>query len=167
MLTRRLGRTAERFAQAVLFEPLAIRNYDWRDDGDGHSIGATGLRLTAREMAKIGVLYLRHGRWNGRQVVADAFVARSISKQNAGGTPFLGAYGYLWWIKRTRAGLNAFFAAGSDGQLIYVVPKLDLVAVLASDSAPPGGSVAFLNEVVLPTAAALHGRSCAADDAGL
>ena len=167
MLTRRTGRTADDLARAALFEPMNIRNTSWVDDGDGHSIGAYGLWLTAREMAKIGVLYLRHGRWNGRQLVPDAYVVRSVSQQNAGGTPFRGAYGYLWWIKRTKTGLDAFFAAGSDGQLIYVVPRLDLVVVLASESTPPGGSVAFMNDIVLPVAAALAQRSCVPDNAGL
>ena len=153
ILSRRTGRSAEALAQEMLFGPLDIRNYSWLADADGHTMGSYGLWLTARDMAKIGLLYLRHGRQGGRQVLPEGFVASATRAHNAGGTPFRNAYGYFWWVKTARAGPEAFFAAGSDGQLIYVVPKRDLVAVLASDAVPPGGSVAFMTDVILPAAA--------------
>ncbi len=158
MLTKRIGQSAAGFAQTKLFDSMDIRNYTWLDDGDGHSVGAYGLWMTARDMAKIGVLYLQRGRWTGKQVVPESFVASSTRKQNDGGPPFYGAYGYFWWIKPTKSGPMAFFAAGSDGQLIYGVPKLDLVIVIASDKSPEGGVVAFANDVILP--AAIASKAC-------
>jgi CubicO group peptidase (beta-lactamase class C family) len=72
--------------------------------------------------------------------------------------PTQAAYGYLWWVKKTKADQDAFFAAGSGSQLIYVVPKLDLVVALAAESIP-GGSVSFVNDIILPAAAASSGSS--------
>ncbi len=61
VLTRAIKQDARRFARRNLFDPLHIENYDWTVDADGHLIGATSLFLTARDMAKIGVLYLQTG----------------------------------------------------------------------------------------------------------
>jgi CubicO group peptidase (beta-lactamase class C family) len=158
VLTRAIKQDAKRFAQHSLFEPLQIEDYNWPVDVDGYLIGATSLSLTARDMAKIGVLYLQQGRWGAEQIVSNAFVLDSTTKHNEGGPPTNAAYGYFWWITKTKTDLDAFFAAGSGSQLIYVVPKRDLVIALAAESVP-GGSVNFVNDVVLPAEAATPGSA--------
>ncbi len=150
-LTRAIKQDARRFAQRNLFGPLHIENYDWTVDADGHLIGATSLFLTARDMAKIGVLYLQQGRWGESQIVSAAFVRNSTTKQSEGGPPSNTAYGYFWWISKTSTGEDAFFAAGQNDQLVYVVPRRDLVVALAAESIP-GGGTRLLNDVVLPAA---------------
>jgi len=150
VLTRAIRQNPEQFARQNLFDPLRIENYNWISDYEGHLIGASTLSLTARDMAKIGILYLQHGRWGDRQLVSHEFVVDSTTKHNDGGPPTHSAYGYLWWIKKTKTDLDAFFAAGSHSQLIYVVPKLELVVALAAGPSVPGGSVAFVNNIVLP-----------------
>jgi CubicO group peptidase (beta-lactamase class C family) len=95
-------------------------------------------------------LYLRRGRWGDKQIVSDGYVADSTAKHNEGGAPVRSAYGYLWWLKQTKTGLDALFAAGTGSQLIYVVPQLDLVIAMASSSDIPGGSFRFVNDVILP-----------------
>jgi CubicO group peptidase (beta-lactamase class C family) len=101
-------------------------------------------------MVKIGLLYLQRGRWDNKQIVSSEYVADSTAKHNDGGAPVRAAYGYLWWLTQTKTGLDAFFAAGIGSQLIYVVPKLDLVIAMASSSSIR--ATRFVNEVVLPTA---------------
>ncbi|HYA73447.1 MAG TPA: serine hydrolase, partial [Roseiarcus sp.] len=154
VLSRAIRQGARGFARRNLFAPLRIDNYDWTADADGHLIGATSLFLTARDMAKIGVLYLQQGRWGDQQIVSSAFVRDSLAKHNEGGLPVNAAYGYLWWIGKTKTGDDAFFAAGQNDQLIYVVPKRDLVVALAADSVP-GGGVNLVNDFVLPAEAGL------------
>ena len=154
VLTRAIKEDAQRCAQRVLFEPLHIENYHWLADADGYLIGATSLFLTGRDMAKIGLLSLRHGRGGDSQIVSEAFVAESTAKHNEGGPPSEAAYGYFWWVGKTNGGLDAFFAAGHNSQLIYVVPKLDLVAAVAAESIP-GGSQRLVNDLVLPAEAEL------------
>jgi CubicO group peptidase (beta-lactamase class C family) len=154
VLTRAIRQDARGFARRNLFDPLRIDNYDWTVDADGHLIGATSLFLTARDMAKVGVLYLRQGRWGDKQIVSKAFVLDSTTRQSEGGPPSNAAYGYFWWIGKTKTGDDAFFAAGQNDQLVYVVPKLDVVVALAAESIP-GGSVSLANDLVLPAAAQL------------
>jgi CubicO group peptidase (beta-lactamase class C family) len=151
VLTRAIGQNSRTFAEKNLFRPLQIANVDWTADDDGYLIGESGLSLTARDMAKLGLLYLQRGRWDDRQIVSSDYVDDSTTKHNDGGLPTGAAYGYLWWVTQTKTGLDAFFAAGIGSQLIYVVPGLDLIVAVAS-SRIAGGSVRFVNDVVLPTA---------------
>ncbi|MBR0716827.1 serine hydrolase [Bradyrhizobium liaoningense] len=151
-LARAIRQDSRSFAEQNLFGPLEIENFDWKADSRGHLIGATTLSLSARDMTKLGLLYLRRGRWGHEQIVSGEYVADSISKHNDGGAPVKTAYGYLWWVTHTGAGLDAFFAAGKGSQIIYVVPRLDLVVTVTSLSSVPGGSVRFVNDVLLPAA---------------
>ena len=64
-------------------------------DSDGYLIGESGLSLTARDMAKLGLLYLQRGRWGNKQIVSSDYVADSTAKHNDGGFPTGAAYGYL------------------------------------------------------------------------
>ena len=168
ILRRAIARRAasgEAFAKRYLFGPLRIQNYTWVSDGEGHLIGDTNLFLTARDMAKIGLLYLRHGRWNGAQIVSNDYVRDSTLAHNDGGPPVGAAFGYLWWVGRTPSQLPAFFAAGMKSQDIYVAPDRGLVVALAAD-AIPGGAKAFIDDVVFPEAAATPKSAPCAPDVG-
>lgn len=154
VMTRAIRQSSRTFAEQNLFQPLGITNFNWLADGNGYLLGADTLALTARDMVKIGLLYLQRGRWNDQQIVSSDYVADSTARHSDGGAPNRAAatYGYLWWLKQTGTGLDAFFAAGTGSQLIYVVPKLDLVVAMASSSNLTGGSLHFVNDVVLPAA---------------
>jgi len=154
VLAKAIHQDAARFAQQMLFEPLQIEDVAWISDAEGHLIADTGLRLTAREMAKIGLLYLQKGRWRGKRVVSEAYVLDSTTRHNDGGPPVNAAYGYLWWIASTKDGLRVFLAAGHNSQLILDVPDRNLIIAVAADGLP-GGSRGFVEEAVLPNEATI------------
>lgn len=118
------------FANTHLFQPLGISPHEhWQITAQGwysSSAPKGRLLLQPRDMAKFGYLYLNQGMWDGVQVVPAAYVTQSTHKQNEGGSPVDAAYGYLWWITQHRK-YAAFFASGLGGQLIYVIPALDLI----------------------------------------
>jgi CubicO group peptidase (beta-lactamase class C family) len=150
LLSRAIKQDASRFAREQLFEPLGIENYVWPVDAEGHLLSAFGLLLTARGMAKIGRLYLQGGRWNGQQLVPRAYVQDATRAHSRAGPPVSAAdYGYLWWITRPPGEPAAYFAAGSGGQLIYVVPTLDLVVAVAGNASGAGGR-RFISESIIP-----------------
>ena len=94
-------------------------------------------------------------------MVSETYVLDSTRKHSDGGEPAHAGYGYLWWTRRTQDGLPAYFAAGSQSQLILNLPDRNLVIALASGSSLPGAVVKFINEVVLPAEAALPaGAAC-------
>jgi CubicO group peptidase (beta-lactamase class C family) len=150
VLTRAIKQDPSRFAQRHLFGPLGIENYAWLLDDEGNLQGASGLSLTARDMAKIGSLYLRVGRWNGLPLVPETYVTEATQQHNHGGSPVSAAdYGYLWWVTRPPGEASAYFAAGIGGQLIYVVPARDLVIAIAGDASGAGGR-RLINQAILP-----------------
>lgn len=151
-LTAATGMPALQYARSVLFNPLGIASepadepvaqpYDlamqapgfgWARDPQGVSTGAYGLRLRAWDMAKIGLLYLAGGRWDGQQVVPASWVKQSTRDLTK--TDFGGGYGYLWWAESSPEGERAFAARGSGGQCIVVLPERDIVVVVQVDQA--------------------------------
>jgi CubicO group peptidase (beta-lactamase class C family) len=137
------GMSEGRLAARRLFGPLGIRLEEyWPKDDQGVTYGGTGLSLTARDAAKLGQVYLDGGRWHGRQLVPRAWVEESTRAHVtlAGGR----GYGYFWWTD-DRRGLHSFAALGFGGQMVAVVPKLDLVLVVMSN---PGGAQVDLGRIL-------------------
>ena len=133
------------YLQPRLFDPLGIAPPEWVVTEDGANRGGGGIYLTARDMAKIGYLYLNEGVWDGQRIVGRGWVERSTTRQSSGDSHLSGAnigggpYGYHWWVDEV-AGKPAFAALGYGGQILYVVPDLDLVVattVPSADAATP------------------------------
>ena len=93
------------FARKNLFQPLGISNWRWDTDAKGMAIGGWGLQLTARDMAKLGYLYLHEGTWDGKQIVSRTWVEEA-TRQHTTTDGSLG-YGYQWW---TYPALDAYAA---------------------------------------------------------
>jgi CubicO group peptidase (beta-lactamase class C family) len=124
------GKPLEDYAKEVLFAPLGIRPGGWMRSPQDEVSAGSGLELTARDMAKLGLLYLRDGAWDGRQIITPEYAQQATTWQSAGdSTGGWANYGYQWWITATNAGYPAYFALGYGGQHIFVVPALDLVVV--------------------------------------
>ena len=139
ILTKATQTSTLDFARANLFEPLGIASAYWRKDPQGYFIGGFGLGLSARDLAKIGFLYLNNGYWDGRSVVPEEWVQASTRLQiSAFGHPLYGrfGYGYQWWVKEVD-GCRSFRAWGRRGQYIVVVPELDLVIAVTSNPQMP------------------------------
>ena len=124
---------ADKFAEKYLFGPLGISDYRWGRHPDGTINTQGGLSLRPRDMAKIGYLFLKEGKWQGRQIVSRNWVNES-TKAHIPAYFGLG-YGYQWY--RGEAAVNGkvietFFAWGRGGQFIFVLPEFDLVAVFTS-----------------------------------
>jgi CubicO group peptidase (beta-lactamase class C family) len=119
------GRKAGEYAAEKLFRPIGMAPVDWWRDAEGHTATYCCVDTPSREFAKLGLLYLRGGEWDGVQVVSSEWVAASTSP-----SPSYAGYGYQWWLDAAESGLPAYYSArGHDGQYIYVVPTLDLVVV--------------------------------------
>jgi CubicO group peptidase (beta-lactamase class C family) len=118
---------ANTYAERVLFGPLGIPPTLWTTDGQGHSLGNTGLRLSSRDLLRLGDLYLHGGRRNGKQIVPAAYIRTATRKVTAVGNGI--GYGYGWW---TIGGSShpGFAALGYGGQAIAVYPRQNLVVVV-------------------------------------
>jgi len=132
------GREAYRaFLQRRLFDVLGMTSAVPEFDAAGTWIASSYVHATARDFARLGLLYLRGGVWEGRQIVPRAWI--EVAR-----TPTLaskGAYGALFWLNAANPDTGAsaistqipedtFFARGFGGQLIAVVPSHDAVIVM-------------------------------------
>lgn len=128
ILAAHAGMSTEQFAARHLFGPLGIGDWFWRQGPEGVHTGGFGLYLQPRDMAKIGLLYLQGGQWEGRQLIPRAWVDKvfgaSIQMQLAPGTDY--RYGDSWWTLPAR---KAYMAVGFLRQMIVVLPQQQLVVV--------------------------------------
>jgi CubicO group peptidase (beta-lactamase class C family) len=150
ILEEATGRKVLDYAREKLFTPLGIdtdpaaepimqadvppeyeqADFAWPRDPEGFHWGWCCIKLTARDMDKLGQLWLNEGTWNGTQLVSADWVTESTRPHvETNGSPE--HYGYHWWVTEVD-GHPAFAAAGLGGQLIEVVPALDLVVAVSS-----------------------------------
>jgi CubicO group peptidase (beta-lactamase class C family) len=124
VLNKTTGINPRDFAEQYLFEPLGISDVAWIADPDGIPLGAGGFKLTPRDMAKLGYLYLRNGQWDGQQIVSPQWIRKSTQTYSIV-NEHLG-YAYHWV---TVPEMKGYAASGGGGQIILVVPEYDLVIV--------------------------------------
>jgi CubicO group peptidase (beta-lactamase class C family) len=140
MLSAAAGKKLERYAEEKLFTPLGLKHAAWqRADEKGLVSGGWGLRLRAVDMARLGMLALQDGSWEGKQVVPAAWVKSMTTGQS---TPF---FGYYWWVNNiVEGGVEGgsqleFDTMGFKGQNIVVLPKYNAVVTMTSMLSPNGG----------------------------
>jgi CubicO group peptidase (beta-lactamase class C family) len=117
------------WAQDELFSPMGVTSVVHDLDDTGVMSGGSAINMTALDFARFGLLYLRGGEWDGNQIVPEEWVdyARLPLVDTAD-------YGAHWWIVGAEDKFpDAFQAIGFNGQLITVVPSLDLVVVVLSN----------------------------------
>lgn len=128
ILAQATGMRTEQFAARELFAPLGITRWRWRQDPAGVSTGGFGLYLAPRDMAKFGLLALRHGEWDGRQLVPRAWMeqafAAAIPMDLSPAVDF--RYGNSWWALPAK---GATMAVGFHRQLVVLLPQQDVVLV--------------------------------------
>jgi CubicO group peptidase (beta-lactamase class C family) len=161
LIARGTGTSLRTYARETLFDPLGIGPTDWHADKNGELFAASGLRMTPRDLARIGQLILGGGLWEGRAVVPAEWIARSTTSVVPVNDKV--QYGYQWY-----GGTFAFetptipqstqlfrFAAGNGGQRLTVFPGLDLIVVSTAgnynskdSNLPP---LRVITDVVMPS----------------
>ena len=127
-------KTPLEFANEVLFAKLGIGNeagdmgsIEWEADVKGVNYGGFGLKLSGRDLAKFGYLYMNQGIWNGQSLVPGEWITLSTSMKVTTTEKEL-YYGYGWWICEV-CGLKTYYAIGAGGQYIICTPQLQLIQV--------------------------------------
>lgn len=140
ILARAQGADLSALAARQLFDALGIARFSWRRDGEGHALAAAGLALRPRDLLKLAAVVLARGRWQGTQVLPEAWVTASLTPQGpagwrAGPVTDVG-YGLLWFTGRLH-GQAVAWAWGYGGQFALLAPELQLVVATAATSPPP------------------------------
>jgi CubicO group peptidase (beta-lactamase class C family) len=164
--TALLGRLIERgtrtdlhsFGKSALFEPLGIRASEWTKGTDGLASAASGLRLSPRDLARIGQLIAAGGTHEGQRIISTSWL--EVSFRQADIVDDGRWYGYHWYLGQfALAGRTGTYPAkwigafGLGGQRLFVFPDLDFVLAITAGNyssqdqwKPP---IAILREVFL------------------
>ncbi len=133
---------------------IGMTNWDWPvlgyvdgyviDDGSGNQ---GGINISARQLARLGHLFLNRGNWNGQQILSASWVDQATSNQVPVSIPHSGirahldgrgVYGYNWWVNGIQADgsriwpsapLRTFSAWGLNQNRIWVIPEWNMVIV--------------------------------------
>lgn len=127
--------TTAEYAEEHLFRPLGIQDYHWKTDPQGLPDTEGGLYLAAEDLARIGVLYLQDGVWDGERLLPEGWVAAATARQVDDIAPnnpnWNWGYGYQWW-RLDASGLDVWAGLGFGGQNLIVIPDRGLVGVINS-----------------------------------
>lgn len=159
ILTREGGRSTLELAREWLEPVEGFAIADWMRDPQGIYFGGNQMAMSPRSMLAFGELYRNGGRAGGQQVVPQEWIemsweprTRSVFNNDQ--------YGYGWFLA-DMAGHRVNYAWGHGGQMIYIVPSLDLTVVMTSDSDQPSARTghrddlhALLRDIIMTVEAA-------------
>jgi CubicO group peptidase (beta-lactamase class C family) len=150
LLERATKQGAAEFGDQVLFKPLGITRLKWHYQPLGSAMTGGGLELRSRDLLKLGQLYLEGGRWEGRQIISEDWVRRSVA-------PHANArkdtdYGYLWWLQTFDLGggkLRTYGMYGTGGNKVFVLPDQRVVVVITTTNFHVSGAGALTDRLFL------------------
>lgn len=130
--------TTKDFARKYFFEPIGIKNGFWRLQ-DGYYCGGGESYYTARDLARIGQVYLNKGKVNSKQIVSEEWIEKSFTNYTEFSNDFRKlndyaevGYGYCWWLLNYQ-GHKIYTARGKGGQYLMVIPEIKAVIVIIQE----------------------------------
>jgi len=144
VLMKATGKSLAEYASEKLWIPMGCEhNAFWSLDREGGNEKTfCCLNSNAGDFARIGKLYLDSGRWNGKQIVPEAYALQSVlptGMKNDNGTPCV-TYSHAWWMIPEYKGHHIFYARGILGQYVIAIPDLDMIVVRLGEKRLPGDS---------------------------
>lgn len=151
VLTNATGMDLHSFGEKYLFEKLGISVEYWGKDPQGYYSGGCNFFITPRELAKFGQMYLDNGKWESEQIIPQNWVLESFKQwMNTGDDGW--QYGFCWWLNEIY-GYEIKTAWGYSGQMIHVIPELDLLVVMTtktSEGSDEAYSFSLLENYIIP-----------------
>ena len=142
---------AKEFLQNELLKPMGITNYQWETAVSGLPKSAAGSSILSRDMLKFGMLIMNKGKWQGQQLIPEAFITRATSPLVLSyGTSY---YGFFWWVEDFKVGEKTYHCVegrGAGGQFIFMFPELDLITVITSHDKGMGNMLQTLPQKIIP-----------------
>jgi len=143
IVARACGTDLKSYAEEHLFSPIHAKFGDWSTDADDYNMGSNEIYVTARDMAKFGLLYLNDGEYGGNQVISADWVRDSLKvySENVKVGEYLTSrygtfrgigYGYQWWSARVEDH-HFNYALGHGGNFIILLDELDMIIVTTAD----------------------------------
>lgn len=126
------GQDMQDYARKHLFSPLGIERFHWKRAPKGLTDAEGGLYLRPEDLAKLGYLFLRQGKWHEQQIVSPEWITLSTTPRP---TVWEGTqYGFKWWLPQNST--PVWSGHGFGGQRLVVLPAHDLVVVFMAWNIP-------------------------------
>ncbi|GAA3530907.1 hypothetical protein GCM10022234_30100 [Aeromicrobium panaciterrae] len=150
VLEKATGEDVAAYARKRLLDPIGMRDTTWAHDNAGNTTTYSGIDSSCHDLARIGYLMMRGGRWNGQQLVSEEFTKEATSTSSQ----LNAAYGLLWWVNKAghivtidrAAGFpqdkppyegqlapgapdDTYWALGYGNEYVMVIPSEGIVAV--------------------------------------
>lgn len=124
------GQQIDELLDARVFRPIGITKDDWSwDHREGIPLPYSGLHITARALARFGLMVLNQGRWQEKSIVPAKWLAAAAAPSQTMNQQ----YGYLWWNNTTGkwpgVPSDAFAALGAQDNDMLIVPSLDMIVI--------------------------------------
>ena len=151
ILTKLAGEPVKDLFKRRVADPIGMANWDWGVCGevDGiklnnvSGVHGEGIRTTARDLARLGRLFLNRGRWNNDQLIDESFINQATTNQvpvnyEYKNLDLRGRYGLFWWTNGVKADgtrawssapANAYTAHGNNCNFCFVIPEWNMVVV--------------------------------------
>ncbi|MFH6986569.1 serine hydrolase domain-containing protein [Flavobacterium collinsii] len=117
------------FWYSAVIDKIGMNSMIVEQDMSGIFVGSSYAWATARDWSKFGLLYLHKGNWNGEQVLDESWVKYTATPTNTS----KGAYGAQFWLNAGGKFLDVprdmFYCSGYQGQMVAIIPSLDMVIV--------------------------------------
>ena len=123
----------EKYSNEKFFKPLGITKYKWQFTPQKIANTAGSVQLRSLDYAKYGQLYKNQGVWNGKQILSQEWITKSLSHQMAISEGEY--YGYLFWNKTYNVnGMNyeVYYSSGNGGNRIFIFKDFPIVVVITS-----------------------------------
>ncbi|MET7902976.1 serine hydrolase domain-containing protein [Streptomyces sp. NPDC005336] len=169
LVQRVTGQSLTDYLRPRLFDPLGIGETAWRQHPAGRDIGFSGLHANTDAIARLGLLYLRNGMWEGKRLLPASWVAEATrphiptADAMAEATPdWRQGYGFQLWASR-----HGYRGDGAYGQYCLVLPEHDAVVATTGATVEMQALLDAVWEHLLPAfgGAPLDGRE--GEDAAL
>jgi CubicO group peptidase (beta-lactamase class C family) len=133
VIQRNAGMPLTQYLRPRLFDPLGIGQVGWLTAPPGREQGFSGLFARTEDIAKLGQVYLQHGRWGNAQLLSADWVAEATSRQiatpNEPNPDWQRGYGFQFWLSQ-----HGYRGDGAFGQFCVVLPEQDTVVVTTAST---------------------------------
>ncbi len=166
LLSIKSGRTLKSVFDEGIGNKIGIGKYEWWGDEEYNGIflnnGCTGVTINAEQLARFGHFYLNKGRWNGEQLLSEAWVTAATKNQvftehvadtDRSNVDGRGCYGYNWWVNGKMPGgeyhmpnapKSLYYASGLHNNMCFVIPEWDMVFVRRGEDGNPAKGKPFV-----------------------
>ncbi|MCD2258170.1 serine hydrolase domain-containing protein [Psychroserpens luteolus] len=148
VIEKATGKKLYDYFEESFWKPLGSENATlWQVDSEDHDLvkAYCCIASNAKDFARFGKLYKDHGKWNGKQILDSAFVAKSVRPR----FPESPEYGYGWWL-RQMGDKHFFMMRGHLGQYVFVEPNDNVIIIrLGHQKSPDIGTKTFTDDIGL------------------